>query len=200
MSSQVALLARSPVLGQVKQRLARDIGATQALECYRVLLQSALEATLPFPTTIWYEGSSEVWDEIAPDHQLKEQPSGDLGLKMFTALNNGANVVIGADVPLMNTAYIERALDFLGSRHDVVIGPTEDDGYCLIGMNNPRDYLFEKISWGSNRVLEQTLSRVHELDMKVAMLPKLWDVDTRMDYQRWLREIPQDSCLKTLKC
>lgn len=196
---QVALLARSPVLGRVKQRLARDIGATKALECYRTLLQNTLEATRPFTTTIWYEGSSESWDEIAPNHRMKEQPPGDIGRKMFTALNKGANLVIGADVPLMNTAYIERAHDYLVSGHDVVIGPTEDGGYCLIGMNDPREYLFKNISWGSNRVLEQTLSRVHELGMKVAVLSKLWDVDTSLDYQRWVREFPQDQSLKTLK-
>lgn len=189
---RVALLARSPVLGQVKQRLARDIGATKALECYRLLLQNALVATSPFATTIWYEGSTAVWGEIAPNHRLKEQPPGDLGQKMFAALNKGANLVIGADVPLMNTAYIESAFDYLGSGHDVVIGPTEDGGYCLIGMKNPREYLFENISWGSKRVLEQTLSRAHEIGLKVVHLPELWDVDTCMDYQRWLREIPQD--------
>ena len=191
-SEKIALLARSPVHGQVKHRLAEEIGTIQALHCYRVLLQNTLEAITQFSTTIWYEGEVEIWDRIAPEQELKEQPPGDLGHRMFTALNKGAKLVIGADVPLMNTTYIESALAFLTSGHDVVIGPTEDGGYCLVGMNKPHEYLFENISWGSNRVLEQTLARAQELDMKVAMLPELWDVDTGIDYQRWLREIPQD--------
>lgn len=189
---QVALLARSPVLGHVKRRLAEDIGATKALECYRLLLLNALEATRPFTTTIWYEGSTEVWDEIAPDHRLIEQPLGDLGHKMLTALNEGTKLVIGADVPLMSTNYIHRALDHLASQQDVVVGPTEDGGYCLIGMNEPHEYLFENISWGSDRVLEQTFSRAREHSKQIALLPKLWDVDTIHDYQRWKREMPQD--------
>ena len=184
-------MARSPVLGQVKHRLAQEIGADQALRCYRVLLQNTLEAITQFSTTIWYEGDVKIWAHIAPEQKLREQPPGDLGYRMFAALNNGAKLVIGADVPLMNVAYIQSALDYLDSRHDLVIGPTEDGGYCLIGMNQPSEYLFEHISWGSNRVLEQTLSRAQELDMKVATLPELWDVDTGIDYQRWLREIPQ---------
>ncbi|MCY3542352.1 MAG: TIGR04282 family arsenosugar biosynthesis glycosyltransferase [Gammaproteobacteria bacterium] len=191
-SVQVALLARSPVLGQVKRRLEEDIGATKALECYRLLLLNALEATRPFKTTIWYEGSTKIWGEIAPGHRLKKQPPGDLGHKMLTALNEGAKLVIGADVPLMSVDYIYRALDYIATQQDVVVGPTEDGGYCLIGMNEPCAYLFEHISWGSDRVLEQTLSRAQDLGLQVFLLSKLWDVDTIADYQRWKQEIPTD--------
>ena len=188
---QVAILARSPVLGHVKKRLATDIGASKALDCYRILLLNALKATRPFATTIWYEGSTDVWDEIAPDHRLKEQPPGDLGHKMFTALVEGAKLVIGADVPLMSVDYIDKALNHLTTPQDVVVGPTEDGGYCLIGMNEPHEYLFENVSWGSDRVLEQTLSRAREHSKQIALLPKLWDVDTIHDYQRWKRDMPQ---------
>lgn len=193
---QVALLARSPVLGQVKHRLAEDIGATNALECYRLLLLNALEATRPFATTIWYEGSTEVWVETAPDHRLIEQPPGDLGHKMFIALVEGAKLVIGADVPLMNEDYIYRALDHLATEQDVVVGPTEDGGYCLIGMNEPHESLFENIVWGSDRVLEQTLTRAADLSLQVFLLPTLWDVDTSADYQRWKQEISTDNVFR----
>ncbi len=189
-SEHIALLARSPVLGQVKHRLAEKIGTKQALHCYRVLLQNTLEAITQFPTTIWYEGDVEIWDQIAPEQELKIQPQGDLGHRMFTALNDGAQLVIGADVPLLNAAYIESALDQLASGHDVVIGPTEDGGYCLIGMNEPREYLFENIPWGSDRVLEQTLSRAQDLGVNVTLLAALWDVDTVVDYQRWVIQFP----------
>lgn len=198
-SAKVALFARAPVIGQVKQRLAQEIGAAKALLCYRALLQTALEATRQYATTIWYEGSADVWDQIAPDRRLKEQPPGDLGHKMFTTLNEGAKLVVGADIPLLSGAYIDSALDYLTNKKDLVIGPTEDGGYCLIGMNEPHEYLFENISWGSNRVLEQTLSRAQELGLRVVLLPKLWDVDTGTDYLRWKKEIPQDETLRTFK-
>lgn len=191
-SEQVALLARSPVLGQVKHRLAEEIGTKQALQCYRVLLQNTLECITQFSTTIWYEGDVKVWDQIAPEHKLKEQPPGDLGHRMFTALNDGAQLVIGADVPLLNAVYVEGALDHLATGHDVVIGPTEDGGYCLIGMNEPHQYLFENIPWGSDRVLEQTLSRAQDLGVNVTLLATLWDVDTVVDYQRWVIRFPNN--------
>ena len=180
------------MIGTVKQRLAREIGDTEALRCYHALLHGALEATSGYSTTIWYEGKAEVWADIAPDHQLVAQPPGDLGHKMFIALKEGAKLVVGADIPLLTEAYIDGAIDYLLKSHDLVIGPTEDGGYCLIGMNEPREYLFENISWGSDRVFEQTLSRAEELGMRVTLLPKLWDVDTSADYQRWKQEVPTD--------
>ena len=189
-SEHIALLARSPVHGQVKCRLAEKIGTKQALHCYRVLLQNTLEAITQFPTTIWYEGDVEIWDRIAPEQALQKQPQGDLGHRMFAALNDGAQLVIGADVPLLNAVYIESALDQLATGHDVVIGPTEDGGYCLIGMNEPREYLFENIPWGSDRVLERTLSRAQDLGVNVTLLATLWDVDTVVDYQRWVIQFP----------
>ena len=193
---QVAILARSPVLGHAKKRLATDIGASKALDCYRMLLLNALEATRPFATTIWYEGSTDVWDEIAPDHRLKEQPPGDLGHKMFTALVEGAKLVIGADVPLMSEDYIDKALNHLTTQQDIVVGPTEDGGYCLIGMNEPCENLFENISWGSDLVLEQTLTRAADLSLQVFLLPTLWDVDTSADYHRWKQEVPSDNIFR----
>ena len=96
---------------------------------------------------------------------------------------------MGADIPLLTEAYIDGAIDYLLKSHDLVIGPTEDGGYCLIGMKKPHEYLFEDISWGSDRVLEQTLSRAEELGMRVTLLSKLWDVDTSADYQRWKQEV-----------
>ena len=187
-SIEVALFARSPVIGTVKQRLAREIGDSEALRCYHALLHTALEATRGYCTTIWYEGRGEAWSEIAPDHRLKAQPPGDLGHKMFTALNEGAKLVVGTDIPLLSRAYIDGAIEYILNSQDLVIGPTEDGGYCLIGMNDPSEYLFENISWGSDRVLEQTLSRAQELGKRVTLLPTLWDVDTSADYQRWKQE------------
>ena len=192
---KVALFARSPVIGQVKQRLAQEIGAVAAFNCYRVLLQTALDATSQFSTTIWYEGSVEVWGQIVLEKQLRKQPAGGLGFRMLTSLHEGATVVIGADIPLMSAAYIECASDRLRTGHDVVLGPTEDGGYCLIGMNEPNEFMFESILWGTDCVLEQTLSRAQQLGLQVALLPTLWDVDNVNDYERWLRKMPQDQTL-----
>ena len=191
-SVEVALFARSPIVGQVKQRLATEIGVEKTLECYRALLQIALSATSQYSTTIWYEGTIEVWDQIAPSRRIRKQPNGDLGFRMLTALREGATLVVGADIPLLNATYIERAIGQLATKHDLVLGPTEDGGYCLVGMNQPYENLFKNIAWGSDFVLEQTLARAQELDVRVALLPKLWDVDTVNDYHRWKREMLQD--------
>ena len=101
-SIEVALFARSPVIGTVKQRLAQEIGDTEALRCYNALLHRALDATSRYSTTIWYEGKAEVWADIAPDHQLVAQPPGDLGHKMFNALKEGAKLGCGGRYPSFN--------------------------------------------------------------------------------------------------
>ena len=66
----------------------------------------------------------------------------------------------------------------------MVIGPAEDGGYVLIGMRQPQAALFADISWGSERVLAETLARAKSLHLNYHLLPTLWDVDTPADLPR----------------
>ena len=79
---------------------------------------------------------------------------------------------------------MEEAISRLG-RADAVLGPVEDGGYCLIGMNAPHPTLFRSIEWSTHGVVEQTLERAAEAGLRVALLDTLWDVDDYADYLRW---------------
>ena len=62
-----------------------------------------------------------------------------------------------------------------------MLGPAEDGGYYLIGMNTPSDALFHDIDWSHSVVLQQTLDRAADAGLRVATLPYWYDIDTADD-------------------
>ena len=179
---RLAVFARAPVLGAVKRRLALSVGENAALDCYRKLLDNAVEAVMPFESEIWITGDSAdlSWTRGLP---VRRQGVGDLGMRMLAAFTDGVKVLVGTDIPAMSTSYIEHAYVLLED-HDVVVGPTEDGGYCLLAMHEPHESLFKGIAWGSSSVLASTLARAENLN--VGFCEMLWDVDVEKDYCRWL--------------
>ena len=120
-------MAKRPALGQVKTRLAADVGEDKALAIYKRLLEHTLQ---------WSEALTPVvhWTGIGqePLHSLvsKEQVSGDLGMRMSNAASEELNtadsvVIIGTDCPELDSALVQQAFVYLHS-HDVVIGPASD--------------------------------------------------------------------------
>ncbi len=190
---RVAVFVRAPELGKVKTRLARVLGEAAALEAYVDLVEGTL-GTLEagaFNCELWFEGErNDYLRRWQSDYGLAafEQPKTDLGGRMLAAIAAGAKVVVGSDIPVLDAAYVEEALARL-ARADVVLGPVEDGGYCLIGMNEPHPGLFRSIEWSTGRVIEQTLSRAAAAGLKVALLDTLWDVDDHADYVRWRKTL-----------
>lgn len=183
MSKRVAVFAREPRLGFVKTRLASQIGEVQALDCYVETLEIAIEAASNHTLELWYEGKpSPSW--IERRLALKKQPEGDLGTRMLAAFCDGVEIVIGSDIPQICSSYVDHAADAL-LRAEVVLGPTEDGGYCLIGMQQSLPQFFQGITWSSPQVLAQTLHIARQENVRVELLPKLWDIDDVDAYERW---------------
>ena len=186
---RVAVFARSPERGRVKTRLAAALGDAGALEAHVELVETTLAAVSRggFDRELWFAGARNAglaaWAERF-DARLVEQPEADLGERMLAALRAGARVVVGTDIPEMSAQYVETALDRLRDA-DVVLGPVEDGGYCLVGMNAPHAALFRDIEWGAGDVLERTLARAADAGLQVALLDVLWDVDDIDDLARW---------------
>ena len=193
---RLAIFARVPVHGQVKTRLAASVGADAALRAYEALLASTLRKLLPrcgtFEPEIWVDGDLDAFaawqrrnaaiSQRERRFPLIEQCEGDLGQRMAWAFDQGVNVVVGTDIPEMTASYVEEALAALRVA-DLVLGPTEDGGYCLIGMNSPHVELFEGIPWGTADVLASTLYAASTL--RVELLDALWDVDDAENLERW---------------
>ena len=190
---RLAIFARVPVRGQVKTRLAAAVGAERALAVYEALLASTLQRLAPgrgsFVPEIWVDGELEAfarWQRRSTVEGLRfplvAQGGGNLGQRMSSAFDDGVRVLVGTDIPELTASYVERALAALRIA-DLVLGPTEDGGYCLIGMNSPRPELFEGIAWGTGEVLRST--RDAACDLRVEVLEELWDLDDVENLARW---------------
>lgn len=194
--ARLAIFARVPVRGQVKTRLAEAVGADSALRIYESLLTSALRELAPgkgrFAPEVWVDGELDAfarWQRQIDIGGVEDQPfpllaqgRGDLGQRMSRAFDDGVAVLVGTDIPEMTASYVERALAALRTA-DLVLGPTEDGGYCLIGMDSPRPGLFEGIPWGTADVLSSTLRAAN--DLRVELLDRMWDLDDVEDLARW---------------
>lgn len=186
-SRRVAIFARAPVLGRVKTRLAHSVGEEAALATYRELLALTLDRLAPgtgrFVPEIWIDGHRSTFASWQ-GFRIVEQPPGNLGERMEAAFEDGVSALVGTDIPLITAGYVERGLEAL-ARADVVLGPTEDGGYCLVAMGGPHGRIFDGIPWSTPRVLEDTL--VAARGLSVELLDPLWDVDDVADLERWRR-------------
>lgn len=181
----LVVFARAPQLGRVKTRLARDIGALLALRAYRAMLAHTLHVA----------GDPRWRIRIAatpPPHFFQgdvfDQGKGDLGTRMarvFRDASPGPVVIIGTDCPSLGRHHIAQAFAALG-RADCVIGPAEDGGYWLIGLNRTRavPQLFNAVRWSGPHARTDTLASLPR-GYTVALLDTLYDVDEAKDLARW---------------
>ena len=190
-SPQLAIMAKAPVAGTVKTRLARTIGVGEATSFYRAMTAHAVRRLTR--TRRWKSCLA-----VSPDRSAAEtfwpagidivpQGPGDIGDRMgrlFERLPPGPVVIIGTDIPAIEPADIERAFKALGA-NDAVLGPASDGGYWLIGLRRTPRVLkpFPGVRWSSPDTLADT--RANLKGARVALLRELDDIDTAEDYRAW---------------
>ena len=96
------------------------------------------------------------------------------------SLGYGAIVLIGSDCLELNERILLEAFEHLAD-HDIVIGPTSDGGYYLIGMKKLYKDVFRNKSWSTKSLFEETLQSIKTLGLHVHCLPRLSDIDTEED-------------------
>jgi hypothetical protein len=123
---------------------------------------------------------------------LKQQPGGDLGIRMLSAIAAapGPVLIIGTDCPAFTAETLRTAARAL-EQADVVLIPAEDGGYVLIGTRTAQAELFSDIVWGASTVLAETRARIAAIGLKASELPALWDLDTEVDLARFERLFPE---------
>ena len=183
---------KNPELGKVKTRLAADVGDASALEIYYQLLDHTRKVALGCQTTnyLYYSSYIDPEDEWSSRKFHKRLQGGySLGQRMKSALDevlqqHNKAILIGSDCPGITYELIQVGFDML--RHnDVVLGPSMDGGYYLIGMSELHGDLFKKIPWSTEQVLPITRTKLKELDLRWDELPVLSDIDTVSDWERW---------------
>lgn len=187
------VFARALEAGRVKTRLIPDYGEEGALQLYRLLLTRTLAAASQFPgqVALWLDREDPELAALAAANgwECRLQEGDDLGEKMALALHHGLGqaervLLVGSDCVLLDRPYFDQALRALSSA-PVVMGPSEDGGYVLIG-SACRDLWhrqrFQGVRFGGEHALADSVARFPE--EQVARLPVLWDVDTREDVVR----------------
>ena len=191
----LAIMARYPMVGQVKTRLAQRIGAERAAALYRAFLDdlAARFGCGPRPLVwLFHPPDAPFAAIVGSGTRCLAQRGADLGERLrnafadLTTASAAGAVVIGADVPHVPAERIDAAADAL-AHADVVLGPTDDGGYYLVAMRAAHD-IFTGVEMGTARVLEQTRARVTALGLRLHLLSPWFDLDEVADLER-LREL-----------
>ncbi len=188
-NSLLIIFVRNPTLGQVKSRLARTVGPVKALEIYELLLTKTCQVAQDSDSDkiVYYSDrveSEDIWDSRIFSKAL--QSRGDLGIRMYRAFQSsfedgyGKVVIIGSDCYDLTAGIINQAFKELDN-NDVVIGPAQDGGYYLIGLNELHSQFFINKKWSTPAILKDTLRDISKLGIKVRLLPLLNDIDDQED-------------------
>jgi len=190
--SALIIFVKNPVLGKVKTRLAKTIGDEAALAAYLHLLEVTRDIALGTnsDTYIFYSDSidhDDLWQGRGFTKML--QRGDDLGQRMAhaftTVLQSHQHVaIIGSDCGDLTSTIIERAFYSL-KETDIVVGPSHDGGYYLLGMNEYQHTLFEHIEWSTDQVFKATLQRALQAQLSVTELMELSDIDHELDWLRY---------------
>jgi len=149
----------------------------------------------------WYFSKGEefplpLWERVrvrGMKFPCMPQKGTDLGEKMYDAIKWLFNKkykkisLIGSDSPDLPLTFIIDAFEKLDS-YNLVIGPSEDGGYYLIGMSKPYDRIFKNIKWGHDSVLKETISNANAAGISYFLLPEWYDIDDLNSLDRWRKK------------
>ena len=191
-NARIVQFAKVPRAGHVKTRLIPALGENGALEIHKKLLTyiwQKLNAERVAPVQLWMDqvDTEGFFENLRPAvERARVQQGSDLGERMAIAIEevlgeSEAVIVVGSDCPVLDGAYLTRALESLQQGADVVLGPASDGGYVLIGMKRLYPGIFEDINWGSEQVLAQTRERLTISGCPWVELEECWDVDRPED-------------------
>jgi rSAM/selenodomain-associated transferase 1 len=215
-NNYLIVFAREPALGEVKQRLAADLGAQGALRVYQRLLDRSLRLAQSIGRHGLFSSGAgqavrvriasaglDAHYQHSSRHQARldeycqrtgalrlPQRGDDLGQRMWHSIQDVSQhpedriVLIGSDCPGLQRMDLRMAFESL-EHADIAMTPTQDGGYCLIGMHGTVPAVFEGISWGQDTVAQQTRRRCADLGLSVAELRTLADIDFVDDWKQW---------------
>lgn len=202
--SALIVFAKKPVLGEVKSRFQPKISPEKSLEIYRSFVELTLEGVSHLSgVEIWlgcFPDSAGPWfHELSRKFDIKlfDQTGEDLGARMENAFKlvtknrYQKKVIIGTDSPHLPLHFIQSAIQFM-EKTPVVLGPSRDGGYYLLGISGELPLLFDGISWSSDTVLESTILKLREQNVPFRLLPEWYDIDRFEDlvalHSYWRRQ------------
>ncbi|MGB3208332.1 MAG: TIGR04282 family arsenosugar biosynthesis glycosyltransferase [Crinalium sp.] len=193
-TESLIIFTRYPEPGKTKTRLIPAIGAEGAANIGGKMTEHTLnqvkelQSLREVAVAVYFAGGNtqlmQQW--LGANLRYQCQGEGDLGSRMALAFakafeeGSKSVVIIGTDCPSLKPKLMEDAFQEL-TQHDLVLGPAQDGGYYLIGLRRFIPELFTGINWGTSSVLQQTVTIGKQLDLALAYLPTLADVDRPED-------------------
>jgi hypothetical protein len=185
---RLVLFARYPTAGAAKTRLIPALGAEGAAQVHRQLTERTLAVLLSsgLPVELHFTGATQAdfrnW--LGDGFILVEQAKGDLTDRLMASLYPAPVIFFGSDTPALATHHVAHAVSALET-HPAVLGPADDGGYYLIGMQSPMPELLSDMPWSTDQVMPETLRRLAEAGNSPALLETLHDCDRPEDLKRW---------------
>lgn len=198
------IFSRLPIGSETKTRLSPVLNEAEREALQRAFWSDIFNAVLKFQDLknfsstdifLYWTGGGDInnYKNIIPNKfRLREQRNfNDLGERMSAALseifadNYQKAVLIGTDVPDVTQYHIKNAFDALDNA-DIVIAPTFDGGYWLIGMRRFLPEVFKLKSWGNQDVLGATLEHIKSMKLNFKLTDTLLDIDTPEDIKLFL--------------
>jgi len=192
-STALIIFAKAPIPGEVKTRLCPPLDHDEAASLHGTLVLDAVERAKGLPGASLYVAGTP--DLAHPFFKVMEgrygakllpQRGPDLGSRMKWAMQDafeqGAQEVLltGTDLPTLPRAHLVEALTLV-KRHDVVLGPTADGGYYLIGLRKMVPALFDGIAWSTASAFAETKKKIEQAGLSLGLLPECRDLDTLED-------------------
>jgi rSAM/selenodomain-associated transferase 1 len=201
----LVVMAKAPRPGMVKTRLAQSLPVEAVTELYRCLLDDTMELAYSLGTSF---GSTDV-AIMCPASDVEEltrlaQGQGVVSVVAqkgeglaagltsvfahFAAAGGQRVVAFNSDSPHLPASVLGSAFDAL-TGHDVVVGPTHDGGYYLVGAKAAHPALFDGDGMGTKSALEALLARAHALQLSVGFTDPFYDIDVAGDLTRLAAEL-----------
>ena len=195
----LVIMAKAPRPGRVKTRLTESLSSAAVLALYRCLLDDTLdlaksltgvEVVVVCPEPDQEELAQLVGNEISVVAQQGEGLAAGLNFvfRHFTAADRQRVIAFNSDSPHLAPAVLESAFEILAA-HDVVIGPTNDGGYYLVGAKAAYPTLFESDGLGTKTALERLLARTKQLGLSTGYSEPFYDIDVANDLVQLAREL-----------
>jgi rSAM/selenodomain-associated transferase 1 len=199
------IFVKNPELGKCKTRLAATIGNEKALNFYKNMLDRTkmLAEQVNADKAVYYSSfidEKDLWPNQPPFYKSLQNQDPDLGAKMQSAFQEAfaggyeSVCIIGSDCYALDEEAINQAFNVLGNK-DAVLGPSNDGGYYLLGLNQLYPEFFTNKEWSTDSVAPDSIQDFKKLSLDYELLEELTDIDNEGD----LESIPNDIVLELLR-
>lgn len=211
MKPALNLFFKYPEMGKVKTRLSTRLESDFVYRLYWEFIRDTIKTCGMVNADLILTVAPSA-GKTTRDHESEFgvktylQRGNDLGERMHNSmediLKSGYNrcILLGSDIPDISADHINKAFDKL-KNNDIVLGPCNDGGYYLIGLNREKHHrdIFKEVPWSSSDTLEKTLENIIKLKLRYELLDKKNDIDSLEDLKDFYNRNRENDDLYTMR-